>query len=276
MFLALVIIGGGGFIYAGSLLSSWSRITISEITVSGMEEGEAVSVRAAALDSLQGSYLGLFSRASSFLYPRSVIKAEIRRDHPEVASVSVARDGLRTVAIDIVEKEPSALICVTYPDFNGSDLALNDPGTCYFADETGYIFKKAPSFSGTVYHTYYVPDLASGASSTDSVIGRYATTTVEFARVQDFYAGVKAAGITVDAVFARSDGEYELYARNITGTRETEISTVVIYFTTTMDTAEQLSNLVSFWNHMKTTKPQPHFSDIKLQYPPNVYYTVSQ
>lgn len=277
LFSTLVVVGCGSLIYFCSLIASWSAITISQVNVSGTDREEAEQIEESALASLRGDYLGIFARANSFLYPRSGIRQAIRSTYPAVATAVVARQGLKALSITIEEKHPAALVCVAYPDFDGNDLVLTDPGTCYFADATGYIFKKAPSFSGTVYHTYYIPELAPGTSTTDSVIGTYATSTDEFLRIEKFYSGVVADGIRVDAMFMKEGGEYELYARNQSRKGDTEdiVDTVVIYFNATGSIDEQLTNLISFWNHMKTVRPVPRFSDIKLQYPPNVYYTVS-
>jgi len=275
----IAVVGVAIVIYLASFISSREMFTLTTITLSGLEnQDEAALMRADIERSLRGTYLGLFPRAHSFIYPKDEIENTIREQYVDVASVTVARDNLRTLSVVIEEKEPAALVCVTLPDFDGAYFKLTDPGTCYFADETGFIFKHAPSFSGEIYRTYYIPDLAADASTTDTVIGTYATSTEEFVKVQAFYEGVKAHGISVDAIFMKYYGEYELYARNqvATGTDMADAGTVVIYFSTAASSTEQLSNLISFWNHIQTVRPRLLLSDIKLHYPPNVYYTEVQ
>jgi hypothetical protein len=257
-----------------SLLSSWSVFTLTNVQVSGVGQDEATAINNIAMRAISGKYLGAFSRANLFIYPKTHIKQLIKQTYPDIETVDVARAGLHTLTVIIHDKIPSALVCATLPDFNGNDLSLEDPGACYFTDVTGLIFKKAPSFSGTMYNRYYIPDLASNTddASSTTLVGQYATSTDEFNRIQRVYSVVNQNDIIVDAIFIKGGGEYELYVRN----PDMSSSTVVVYFNTISSTTEQLSNLISFWNHSvdvaRTKNERLEFDYIDVRYSPNVYH----
>lgn len=257
-----------------SLLSSWSVFTLTNVQVSGVDQNEATAIHDIAMQAISGKYLGAFSRVNSFIYPKSHIKQLVKQKYPDIETIDVTRADLHTLTVTIHDKIPSALVCATLPDFNGNDLSLEDPGACYFTDATGLIFKKAPSFSGTMYNRYYIPDLASntGETSSTTLVGQYATSTSEFNRIQQVYSVVKQNDITADAILMKGAGEYELYVRN----PNTSSSTAVVYFNTTSSTTEQVSNLISFWNHSvdvaRSKNQRLEFDYIDVRYSPNVYH----
>ncbi len=263
-----------GSIYILSLILSLGIFSITNIQISGIDHENVSSIHATVLAKIQGKYLGLFSRANIVIYPHGNIVSEIKNTYPEIQTVSVERDGLHTIIVDINEKIPEAIVCNTLPDFNGSELVLDDPGSCYFVDDTGFIFKKSPSFSGTIYNRYYIPNLGisgSDASSTALITG-YATSTGEFKLIQKIFNTIKQNRIVADAILMKDSGEYELYIRN----PGTSSSTVVVYFNTISSSTEQLSNFISFWNHTITTarskKENVEFDYIDVRYSPNVYH----
>lgn len=263
------------FVFLFSLLSSLKMFVITNVQISGIDESAIESMHTAVLGVLEGKYLGMFSRANSFIYPRLTIKNLIKNANPQADTIEVHRDGLHAITITVHEKVPTALICAALPDFNGNELSLDDPESCYFADKSGFIFKKSPSFSGTVYHRYYLPDLANlaSASSTESgIVGLYATSTAEFTTLQGFYETLKQNNIIADAILMKAGSEYEIYARN----PGTSSSTAVIYFTTASSVTQQISNLLSFWRHSvdtaKSKNETPEFDYIDVRYGDNVFF----
>lgn len=274
------ILSLAAILHVTSAISSADFLAITTVNVKGVETDiETDELRASALESLQGDYLGMFSRANTLIYPKKTIVANIPQKFPWVGSVDVSREGAHGIELVVTEKEPAALICTTLPDFNGNDLSLEDPGSCYFADDKGFIFRKAPSFSGNVYHRYYAPELGADASTTDALVGKFATSSVGFNKLDMFYASVSEQGIVVDAILMKPDGEYELYARNPTSDSSVA-STVVIYFNDASPLDEQATNLISFWKHMaedaRTKKQKLQFDSIDVRYGANVFYRESK
>ena len=264
------------FFYSLSAISSLEVFAINNVRISGVDDSSVVeSMHASVLDVLQGKSLHLFSNSNTILFPRRDILQKVKDMYPEVESVSLDRDGTHTLNVKIKEKNPSALVCATLPDFNGNELSLSDSSSCYFADDTGFIFKKAPSFSGRVYPRYYIPDLSDNqndATASDGVVGSQATSSTEFSKVQKFYAGLQQNSIIADGVLMKGGGEYEMYIRN----PFTSSSTAVVYFNTTSSSTEQLSNFISFWSHTvsaaQAKKSKIGFDYIDVRYGDNVFY----
>ncbi len=267
----------GLIIFAFSYLSSLPALSIINVVISGTDKGQSEIIHSAVIEALQGKYFGILARSSAFIYPKATIKTEIKKSFLDVEDVTIERDGLKTLTVSVSEKTPSALICNTLPDFNGNELSLEDPGSCYFVDSDGLIFKKSPSFSGSPYNRYYTPDLAS-----TSLIGLYATSTSKFSALQKFYNSAKNNGISVEAILINNSNEYELYAKNpiiskASVNANSGASTVVIYFNDSSSLEDQLSNLISFWVNMvntaETKNKSLEFDYIDVRYGANVFYT---
>ncbi len=255
------------------LLSSLSRLsvlTITGVNVIGADPDLTASLQASVFDAIKGNYVGLFPKANSILFSKSDVENAVKNASPRIDAVKTTRSGLTGLNITVTEKTPSALVCLNFPDFSGTTLSLSSDDDCYFADKDGLIFEKAPSFTGHIYNRYYIPSLADSGSSTDAILGTYATSTMEFTSLQVFYNGINNAHINADAILMKENGEYELYANN------TDNDTVVIYFNDARPFSEELVNLVSFWNKMadeaKQARTTARFEYIDVRYGSNVFY----
>ena len=268
--LILGVVVGGLFLFLVSYMSSVSALTITDIEVIGLDKEHVPQFRAAALKSLEGKYLGLFSRSNTFLFPHEELYA-LARAYPETDAVTFQRSGFDRVIATITEKEQHALVCTTLPDFTGALLSPDPEGACYFSDATGFIFKQAPSFSDTVYRRFYFPDLVV-TPSREGGVGVFATSTTEFERITSVHEALSAHGIVVEATLSKGNNEYELYAHN----PAPDASIVVVYFNTTVSTAEQVSNLISFWDHAvaaaRAKGESVSFESIDVRYGAYVFY----
>jgi hypothetical protein len=80
-------------------------------------------------------------------------------------------------------------------------------------------------------------------------------------------------------VLMEDGGEYELYAHNppAFSTTSSDQSTVVIHFNDAAGLGTERDDLILFWDTMVAkagaSGSMPEWSDIKLQYPPNIDYT---
>jgi hypothetical protein len=271
----LVAVSVSTWLYSLITFTNLQAFAIAHVSVEGADPEIIPNLEAAALTAVQGSYLGLFSKSNSAVYPRDKVIASIEKTVPRVSSVKVDREGIDGLHIVIKEKKPAALICTTLPDFNGNNISLDAPGNCFFADEKGYIFEPAPSFSGQVYNRYYIPSLP------DDVVGIFATSTDEFLNLQNLYRDLKTSGIGADAILMKDAGEYELYTRNPNTKANTKESddegeTVVIYFNNSRPFHDELLNLIAFWNKSqedaKTSHVTPVYEYIDVRYGSNVFY----
>ena len=269
------------WMYVISKVTYLNTFTIQTVKVVGADADITPNLSAAALESLQGDYLGIFSKANTFLYAKSRIAAAIKALSPRIDEVSVSREGWTGLNVSVSEKSPAALACTNLPNFNSDP---NDTGKCYFVDSSGMLYVAAPSLSGNVYNNYFVPDLDDNSVDADDS-GKYLATSTTFKELQQFYDGVRKSNISPLGILLKGGGEYELYIANphieqSADATSTPVDTAVIYFNERNDFDNELANLVSFWSHMSATagakKVPPAFDTIDLRYGSNVFYRLSE
>jgi hypothetical protein len=254
--LALVVIVIVTLISTVSLLSHLNALTIDDVKIFGAESDITDQLHSASERALSGSYLGIFSRSSTLMYPSSDIISAVKSASVRVDNVKVSRSGLHGLVVSVSEKVPSAVVCATLPDFQNNSFIFDDQSSCYFADDSGMLFERALAIPQSIYDLYYVPDMYDSTASSTDLSGSYATSTPEFVALQSFYDNAKSLGIAPDAILIKDGGEYEMYA-----------SSMVVYFNDLRSISDESSNLSAFW---KTVKGP--FDYIDLRYGSNVFY----
>lgn len=140
------------FIWALSFFSGNKRIVIDNIVINGTHIIDQEEIKQEVYKNISGNYIYLFSKSNSFIYPRKQIYNNLRLNFPRIESLSVTRDGLKTLQIEITERVGSYLYCGSSIPEIKDDVGEN----CYFINNDGLIFDKAPYFSGNVYFKYYM------------------------------------------------------------------------------------------------------------------------
>lgn len=252
------------WIFILSRLSAIPFFSIQDIQITGADRDIIPVIYSAAKDSIQGDYMGLFSKANILIYPRRAIEKSVKNTSARIGSVFVKRSGLHSLLITVDERKPAAVVCANLPDFEDNTLVFGSVDDCYLADADGLIFEEATSSSLgdlATYNRYYIPDL------NETPIGLHATSTERFSAMQGFYAGVRRAGISPRGILLKGDGEYELYAEN---------PVVIIYFNDRGILGRELDNLVSFWTRMKSDSRSKgetmRLDSIDLRYGSNIFY----
>lgn len=264
------------WVFILSRLTFLSTFAIDTVNVYSARQDLVPAVQSVAYRELQGAYLGIFSKANSIIYPKRAITAAVASSSPRIDTVSIAREGRHGLNISISEKPAAGIVCPELPSFD-EDAALIRGQGCYFADDDGLVFERVPESDTGTYNRYYAPTLPTD----DTIIGRHATSTTRFKTLQIFIETAKGAGIVPEALLIKDGGEYELYIDNPlpgkTSTSSDHRGPIVIYMNDRVSLATELDNLVLFWSTMMDkarAKGTPlELSEIKLQYPPNVYYT---
>lgn len=113
-----------------------SALTINEVTVVGGETVGHEEIERIAREKISGTYLKIIPRAFAFTYPQEEVSAAISAV-PRVKDVRVIRHGGTSLYIEFSEHTPQALWC-----------AAEDMNNCYFFDDSGYAFSKAPGLIG--------------------------------------------------------------------------------------------------------------------------------
>lgn len=208
--LIVTIVGTLGY------FSSNSRITINKVVVSGTRIINMSEVEKASEDILSGKYLYLFSRRNSFIYPKRQIYNTLLVDFPRINTLSIYRDGWNTLHIDISERAGSYLYCgVSVPEVE-EEIGEN----CYFINNDGYIFDKAPYFSGNVYFKYY-------SSITDNLnpanpLSQQMLPPEDFHRLVRFIDGVTMLGFKPTHLVMNTNNSF-LYLEHTAGSTSPQI-----------------------------------------------------
>ena len=251
-------------IFSLSKITYLDFITIKNVSVYGTRENISRDIQNKVLDIIDNSYIGLFSKANSLFYPKGTLLASIQSVAPQIQSLTINRDGLHGLRINVVEKIPKAKICANLPDFSEDENILDQVSNCYLADSSGQIFDKISTSTKNSLNLYFIPSLSDTSTSTGhSLLTKYATSTDEFTSLQNFYDSTKKAGLDPKFILIKDDGEYEMYAND-----------TVIYFNNKRPIIEQLKNLIEFWNHNKNNNSSEdiNYEYINIKYGSNIFY----
>jgi len=142
----------GCLVFGLSVLSKNKHIVISEIRITGAQVIDEEEIRFEINRKISGNYLYIFSKANSFIYPNRQIYSSLRVLFPRIESLSIKLENLRILNIEITERKGKFLYCGETIPVARSEIGEN----CYFINNDGYIFDKAPYFSGNVYFKYYM------------------------------------------------------------------------------------------------------------------------
>lgn len=115
----------GGIVYE----LNQSAVRISNVQVYGADQ----SLASFATRAMQGKYLWLIPRDSTFLYPASRIRTDIVNAHPDIAAISLFRNGLTGLSIKVNDRVAIARWCGLAPTAGVDEY-------CYVFDAGGFIF----------------------------------------------------------------------------------------------------------------------------------------
>jgi len=186
-----------------AFFSSDKHVVIDKIAITGTHIIDQEDIEKEVRADISGKYFYLFSKANSFIYPRKQIYNNLILNFPRIESLTVARDGLKTLKINIKERVGSFLYCGAIIPENKDDVGEN----CYFINNDGFIFDKAPYFSGNVYFKYYMALPGSG----DDTLGKQMTNILLFHTLERFIDGITSLGFKPIYLTVEPDGINSLY-----------------------------------------------------------------
>ncbi len=193
--LLLVILLFVSFFYIVRL----KNITISDVELKGNVIVGTEELLSFVNAELEGNFYAFFPKKNILFYPKEKIENEIKEKWKRIESVTVERKGLTAVAINVIEKKPKFLWC-------GAILHnITEEGSCYFIDDNGYIFSKAPGFRGDVYFRFF------GNVAAEDPVGEYYLEASRFHAISDFVLKLDKAEIKASELLAKENREYELY-----------------------------------------------------------------
>ncbi len=213
-----------GFIVSIALLSYISHLKSLRVSTIELEGGVLVTqkdISAETLKLLSGSYLWLFPRDNSLIYPKTELEKKLREKFKRIDRISISSKNPTTIVVTITERQAKSLWCDTLPgkaevrtiqteDASTTEQVTIPPignrGTCYFMDDNGMIFTEAPQFSGDAYFKYY------GLISSSSPIGSiYTASTTAFRTLADFVTRMQHIGIDPEYLVGAPNNEYTVF-----------------------------------------------------------------
>jgi hypothetical protein len=122
----------------GTLIYGLGRpaVRIARVVVYGADQ----SLADVATNAMQGDYLGVIPRDSTLFFPADSIRESIIEMHPDIAAVSIFRNGLTGLSIRIDYRVPIARWCGLAPTEGVEEY-------CYLFDANGFIFSAFSSGS---------------------------------------------------------------------------------------------------------------------------------
>lgn len=127
-----------------------SMVRISHIEISGADQ----SFADIAKEAMQGSYFGIIPRDSIFFFPASRIRADIIHQHPDIAAVSIFRNGFSDLSINVSSRVPIANWCGTPLASTSpmgvltSEVSPTTSGDCYLFDASSFIYATGTDAGG--------------------------------------------------------------------------------------------------------------------------------
>lgn len=193
-------------VFGAAWIAYRPAIRIANVEVSGNRVMDSDTIASFVREQLQGTYLFLFPKDNTFLYPKHGITQDLLVSFARIRSADVARDGLTALAVNIRERAPFALWCGAIFE-NQND----DRETCYFTDSDGFIFAEAPHFSDNVYLKFYAPletpETETTAENRSPIASRFLSPD-QFRNINLFHDLLLRDGITISKAVAMPDGDW--------------------------------------------------------------------
>lgn len=127
------------FLIGVGFLLRHPRFQITNIEVLGTAVISKTDIEDNTKEQLVGKYLWIFPKSSIFLINEKNIKDKIKRDFSRIENINIKRTNFHSIEIEIKEFDAAFLWCS-----KGEE-------DCYFMDNQGVVYSKAPVFSGTAY-----------------------------------------------------------------------------------------------------------------------------
>jgi hypothetical protein len=176
------------------------RINISNIDINGNSALASKVLKRFIEEKISGNYVYVFPKSSILLYPRKNLQLELLDNFKEIKDIDISFKNLQSISVNIEERKPYALYC-------GNQVSTTTD--CYFLDDEGLIFTKAPEFSGNVFFKYYGPV---ADSKQNIFIGQNFIEKEDFQKISFFLASLTEAGLkpVIFNIMDKNDFEIEL------------------------------------------------------------------
>lgn len=190
VFLILVGVLLGAFAW----FSGSGVLNVKKIEVMGMTTLNVDELTQNIQKSLDGRYLGLFSRSNILILPWIGIKNSLMRDFLKIDRVFVWITGENSIRVSVSERTPVGIWC------QSKERGVQG---CYFLDKSGFIYTEAPEIIGNSFYYFY-------GGIFENPIGNTFVGNPKFLRLYAFMKKLKELGFAPISLSALPDNEYEI------------------------------------------------------------------
>ena len=192
-------------IIAPFILLRLERFKVKEIRVLGTVVLAEKEILETAREIINENYLWIVPKSNILLLPRNRIAEVLEEKFPRIKFLDQNLVEGRIIEITVGEREPFALYCAEAGHFfEASD--------CYFLDDEGFIFARAPSFSGEVYFIYSGMGLEEPLGKKFLEVEQFVSLFSFITRLSRFGILPVAFGASLETV--EQTGRYTLYLPN--------------------------------------------------------------
>ena len=146
---------------------------------------------------LEGKYFGLFPKTNIFIIPKGKILTETPQELKRIKNIALEKKYFGAIAVKIEERRNSALYC--------------EEEDCAYADENGFVFEKAPYFSGAVF--LKLIDQRWPDRSVEDFMGSNLIDESEFKKILEFAGLAAKTGGGIMEVVLKKENIYEFYTK---------------------------------------------------------------
>ncbi|NVN97011.1 hypothetical protein HXX01_02145 [Candidatus Nomurabacteria bacterium] len=194
-------------IVALSYLSFDKRLSIKDISINGTSIINWDEVSKKIEENLSGKYLYLFSKRNSLIYPHDKIQNSLLVEFPRIEKIDIKVRDFNTLILTVKERLGSYLYCGEVLPEKKEEIGEN----CFFVNNDGYIFDKAPYFSGDIYFKYYTEI----NKKDNRVLGSQIFEADRFHKLARFVDGVTSLGFKPIYLVKSKENNYSLYLKGV-------------------------------------------------------------
>src|SRR3989338_7315150 len=175
-------------------------LQVEKIEISGNSLVGGDDLTSAIKAKMEGKFLWLFPKANIFIMPKDKISAELPENFKRIKKISLDKKYFGAIAVKIDERNNAVLFC--------------EKEDCAYADEKGFVFEKAPYFSGAVFLKLVEQrnsDSGENAKTIDEYLGTSFIAESEFKKILEFDGLINKIGGGVSEVVLKKENIYEFY-----------------------------------------------------------------
>lgn len=172
------------------------QINISDIRIKGSSTISKQTLKEFTQEKISGNYIFVFPKSNIFLYPKKDLQISLLENFKEIKETEVSFENFQSISVNIEERKPYSLYCGSY---------ISTTTDCYFLDEDGLIFTKAPNFSGNVFLKYF------GVLDTEDLIGGQFIPSKDFKEINFFLSSLSKINIIPIAFSVLDEKDFEVH-----------------------------------------------------------------